>query len=194
MIDTLLKHRERATKLNVPQSLGINEDKYIVVTLHRPSNVDDPSTLEEIMAALEQLALFAPVVFPVHPRTRHKLEAIRQSSSSEHQRRLHFIDPQGYLEFINLVAGSALVITDSGGVQEETTVLRVPCITLRNNTERPITLTRGTNQLVGTNPQAMLATAQAVLTQQWQLPDLLPDLWDGLAAQRIVDVIEDYFS
>jgi UDP-N-acetylglucosamine 2-epimerase (non-hydrolysing) len=189
MIDTLLAHRARAVDLQMPQHYGLKEHGYAVVTLHRPSNVDNPASLQAIFEKLQQLADLLPVIFPVHPRTRARLAELMGSGQADGNRRLYLTEPHGYLEFIGLIESAAMVITDSGGIQEETTVLGTPCLTLRENTERPITIFCGTNQLLGSDPSAILPAAHRILTGAWQPPNCTPDLWDGKAAQRIVDVL-----
>lgn len=189
MIDTLLAHRARALELQMPARYALEERRYAVVTLHRPSNVDDPASLQAIIEKLQQLADSLPVIFPIHPRTRARLAELKGDMYGSGHPDLHLIEPHGYLEFIGLVGSAALVITDSGGVQEETTILGTPCLTLRENTERPITLTCGTNQLLGSNPAAIPSAAENVLSGAWQPPACTPDKWDGNAAQRIVDVL-----
>ncbi len=180
MIDTLLANVERAQNRSVRTDLGLPDD-YGLITMHRPSNVDDPKTLEPLMGALSELAKELPLVFPVHPRTRPALAPWDDSPG------LFLVEPQGYLDFLNLEASARLVLTDSGGIQEETTALGVPCLTLRENTERPITILEGTNQLVGTQPDNILATARAVLEAPPE--PQCPALWDGKAAQRIADTL-----
>lgn len=186
MIDTLLRHREAAAKSDIRFRLGIHRATgYVLVTLHRPSNVDDPAKLSGILRALAELACETPVVFPIHPRTRKN--AIEAGLGPE-LNRLVTIDPLGYLEFLNLMSNAGAVITDSGGVQEETTVLGVPCITVRENTERPVTVSFGTNQLVGTDPAAVLRAVRGAL--HGPRPECrLPAMWDGQAASRIAGVI-----
>ena len=186
MIDTLLRHRESANKSNVRARLGVDSGcGYALVTLHRPSNVDDLSKLAGLLCALDELARELPVVFPIHPRTRkNAMEAGLEPELG----RLVTTDPLGYLDFLNLMSNAQVVITDSGGVQEETTVLGVPCLTVRENTERPATIACGTNRLVGTSPDAILRAARQVLHGP-RLESRLPELWDGNAARRIVDVL-----
>jgi UDP-N-acetylglucosamine 2-epimerase (non-hydrolysing) len=186
MIDTLLRHRESANKSNVRARLGVDSGcGYVLVTLHRPSNVDDLSKLAGLLCALDELARELPVVFPIHPRTRkNAMEAGLEPELG----RLVTTDPLGYLDFLNLMSNAQVVITDSGGVQEETTVLGVPCLTVRENTERPATIACGTNRLVGTSPDAILRAARQVLHGP-RLESRLPELWDGNAARRIVDVL-----
>lgn len=187
MIDTLLQHRERAKKTGAIAARGLGAGGYALVTLHRPSNVDDPAQFEPLMDALAALAADLPVVFPVHPRTRGALDAwaARRGGAPAG---LLLEPPIGYLEFLNLMAEAKLVLTDSGGIQEETTVLGVPCLTLRENTERPVTLDVGTNILVGRDPQKMLSAAREILRGRVK-QGRLPEKWDGRAAERIADVI-----
>ncbi len=185
MIDTLLRHRAAAAQTGVLERLQLEESGYALVTLHRPSNVDDPRKLGAFLCALGSLARELPVVFPIHPRTlKNAVEAGLQPQLD----RLIVTEPFGYLEFVRLMSCARLAITDSGGVQEETTVLGVPCLTVRENTERPVTIECGTNRLVGSDPAAMLAAAREVLCDQPR-PAALPELWDGNAAQRIVEVL-----
>ncbi len=182
MIDTLLAHRERALALGVPASMGLPA-RYGVVTLHRPANVDAAADAARLLDALERTARLVPLVFPMHPRTRAAFE--RHGLGGRLAGAVRTEEPLGYLEFLGLVAGSALVLTDSGGVQEETTVLGVPCLTLRENTERPATVTSGTNRIVGTLPADIEGAARAALSGPPAART--PDLWDGRAAVRIVD-------
>jgi len=181
MIDTLLAHRERAALSPILANLQIKPQQYAVVTLHRPSNVDDYATFGGIMSSLNEIALDLPVIFPIHPRTKKRLAEWQIFCSDA----IRFVEPLGYIDFLKLVSEARIVLTDSGGIQEETTVLGVPCITLRNNTERPVTVTDGTNHLAGVEPEAILKIVNQVLTN-WQKPDKLPALWDGKAAERIV--------
>src|SRR5712691_3806300 len=184
MIDSLLKHLPRAKESTIRQDLQLNE--YALVTLHRPSNVDDPATLERILETLEKIGNRIPVIFPVHPRTE---KLILEMPSAERllnaANGLAFIDPLGYLDFISLYSGARLVLTDSGGIQEETSVLGIPCLTLRENTERPITVTMGTNAIVGTDPEKILTAAFAALNETARQPGSIP-LWDGHTADRIL--------
>ncbi|KAA1418072.1 UDP-N-acetylglucosamine 2-epimerase (non-hydrolyzing) [Mumia zhuanghuii] len=183
MIDTLLAHRDRFDGSRVRDELGL-ADRYGVATLHRPGNVDDPAALKPLVEALTSVADEIDIVLPVHPRGAARLE---QSGLLAHPR-VHAVDPVGYTEFLGLVADSALVVTDSGGIQEETTVLGVPCLTLRPNTERPVTITDGTNQLV--NPQSLPAAAAKALAAGRPTTWPVPPLWDGHAGERIArDVV-----
>lgn len=192
MIDTLLAHRAAAERLDVPSRLGLTANGYVVLTLHRPSNVDDLSTLERLVQALGRIGRDVPVVFPVHPRTRPALS--RSASAAELVRAgtLRLIEPLGYLEFVGLMAASRAVLTDSGGIQEETTVLGIPCLTLRENTERPITIKSGTNRLVGTDPPTIVAAWNAIGQDSGRTAR--PPLWDGRAAARIVEVMRSQLA
>jgi UDP-N-acetylglucosamine 2-epimerase (non-hydrolysing) len=184
MIDSLMKHLPRAKESTVRQDLQLNQ--YGVLTLHRPSNVDDPRTLRKILEAIETIGNRIPIVFPVHPRTQ---KMITDLVSAERvllaANGLMFINPLGYLDFLSLYSGARLVLTDSGGIQEETSVLGIPCLTLRENTERPITVTMGTNTIVGTDPEKITAAAFAALNETARQPVSIP-LWDGHTADRIV--------
>jgi UDP-N-acetylglucosamine 2-epimerase (non-hydrolysing) len=188
MIDTLVKHRRRAEELRLWQRLGAQRRGYAVLTLHRPSAVDDRRVLESILEAVHAIQRVLPVVFPLHPRTERRLEQFRLEQSLRAMRQLLVLPAMGYLEFLSLMIGARLVLTDSGGVQEETTALGVPCLTLRNSTERPVTLSHGTNRLVGRAPSAIVEAALGALATPSR-PRALPDLWDGQAAGRILRVL-----
>jgi UDP-N-acetylglucosamine 2-epimerase (non-hydrolysing) len=181
MADTLLANLSRARESGVLAELGLVNRGYGVVTLHRPANVDDPAALAGLIDALNTVAERLPLVFPTHPRTKAVLEAAALHPD------VRLLPPAGYLDFVALQAGAALVLTDSGGVQEETTMLGVPCLTLRDNTERPITVTEGTNQVIGRDPANIVRYALAVLAD----PPVArrPALWDGRAGERIAEVI-----
>ncbi len=182
MIDTLVALEERFRAAGTAQRLGVETGAYVLVTLHRPALVDGP-LLATTMEQLAALALEMPVVFPVHPRTRKMLESIE----SEHPG-LHLCEPLGYLDFLSLLADAGAVLTDSGGIQEETTYLGIPCFTLRANTERPITITAGTNTLLGLDPAAIAQIPTALAQRPAKSPEP-PPLWDGQASQRIADVV-----
>ncbi len=184
MIDTLLACRELSRRSTIRDDLRLTGRSFGVLTLHRPANVDDPEVLAGILAAIGQIQGELPVVFPVHPRTRKALEGRDLAAMPG----LIVTEPLGYLDFMKLLAEARLVLTDSGGIQEETTVLGVPCLTLRNNTERPITIEQGTNTLVGLDRQRIVAAARRVLSGPSRA-GRVPDLWDGRAAARIVDVL-----
>jgi UDP-N-acetylglucosamine 2-epimerase (non-hydrolysing) len=189
MIDTLQHHLPRALNSTVLSEFGLSPSEYAVVTLHRPSNVDEREGLERLVHMLLELGLKLPVVFPVHARTRDRLAEFGLEASLRRRLSINLCDPLGYLDFLGLMANARLVLTDSGGIQEETTVLGVPCLTLRKNTERPVTITEGTNRLVDPDdPQAALAAADEILAAP--MPMLCrPEYWDGHAGDRIVRVI-----
>ncbi len=189
MIDSLLEHLKLAERSTVRADLGLNDGDYAVLTLHRPSNVDDRETFEAITGAIVEIAEKLPLVFPVHPRTRAQINAFGLAGRLESVR-VRLIEPLGYLDFMRLYSGARLVLTDSGGLQEETTVLGIPCLTLRNNTERPITIEMGTNVLVGTDPKTITRAAFAVIgDEKAKSKSKIPPLWDGHAAERICDVL-----
>ncbi|MET0648630.1 MAG: UDP-N-acetylglucosamine 2-epimerase (non-hydrolyzing) [Pyrinomonadaceae bacterium] len=190
MIDSLLKQLERAKGSRVREELGVAGSDYAVVTLHRPSNVDDPRVLRGILSALKRLGERLPIVFPIHPRTRKNLDEFGLLEANETDARVRLVEPLGYLDFLRLYSGARLVLTDSGGIQEETTALGVPCLTLRENTERPVTVELGTNRVVGTDPERIFAEADKALANVEQNePPRVPPLWDGNTAGRILDAL-----
>jgi UDP-N-acetylglucosamine 2-epimerase (non-hydrolysing) len=188
MIDSLEQCRSAWEHSDAVARLGLARGEYGVVTLHRPSNVDDPATLRGLVKALAEIGRRLPLVFPVHPRTRARLEATDTESESLGRTCARFVPPLGYLDFIALVAGARLVLTDSGGLQEETTSLSVPCLTLREQTERPVTVTLGTNRIVGTSPDRIVTEAIRALVEP-PPTNSRPPLWDGHAAERIVTIL-----
>jgi UDP-N-acetylglucosamine 2-epimerase (non-hydrolysing) len=188
MIDTLLRHREKAEQSKILETLGLEAHRYAVLTLHRPSNVDDPQVLAKLLDALEVVQRDMPLIFPAHPRTRAQLQAFGLGSRLESLRDLRILDPIGYLDFLKLMAGARLVLTDSGGIQEETTILQVPCLTLRENTERPVTVELGSNRLVGADPERIVSAYREVSADAGAACGI-PPLWDGRAAQRIVSTL-----
>ncbi len=201
MIDCLLQHRDLAARSPILERLGVRRNgsgcrPYGVLTLHRPSNVDDPETLRGILSAVSAVATELPVFFPVHPRTRKNIQTfdldryLADATASEGAGIVP-LDPLGYLDFLALNDQARLVLTDSGGVQEETTVLGVPCLTLRENTERPVTVEHGSNQIVGVDPDCILAAARGILRNPAR-SSRRPPLWDGLAASRIVNVLRQH--
>jgi UDP-N-acetylglucosamine 2-epimerase (non-hydrolysing) len=183
MVDTLLANLGRAVEGDTLRRLGLEPRGYGLATLHRPANVDEPAVLATLLPALEEVARMCPLVLPAHPRTAQRLR------DADLSRRVRVIPPAGYLDFVALEASARLVLTDSGGVQEETTVLGVPCLTLRDNTERPITLTEGTNQLVGRDPDRIVTVARQVLADP--PARRRPTLWDGRAGHRIASALLD---
>ena len=187
MIDSLLDHLKVAAASNVRDSVGVGSESYAVCTLHRPSNVDDRDTFTDIIDALIEISKALPIVIPAHPRTRAKIDEfglLERISSSN----IRLIDPLGYVDFMRLYSGAELVLTDSGGLQEETTVLGIPCLTLRENTERPVTIELGTNILVGTDPEKIKQAAFEALAGDRKPENAkVPPLWDGKAAGRICD-------
>lgn len=199
MIDTLLRNLKRATP--VEQTLDCLADSrrflegsegYAVLTLHRPSNVDDPVVLRRLVESMCEISRRLPIVFPVHPRTRRRIEEAGLADLLE-QADIEEMDPLPYLGLLGLLNKARLVLTDSGGLQEETTALGIPCVTLRDNTERPITVTEGTNTIVGTDPQRIMATVEDILSTGGKR-GRVPELWDGHAAERIRDVLLDWFA
>lgn len=192
MIDTLLKNLEKAQSSAILKDLRsqrlINGDDFAVLTLHRPSNVDDQGVFSKILDGLEVIQNDLPILFPIHPRTRKNLAASDLGKRVKSMKGLQLMDPVGYFDFLKLMSSARLVLTDSGGIQEETTVLKVPCLTLRENTERPVTVQIGSNQLVGSDPQKMIDSYQNIKSGRWRIPQI-PPLWDGKASQRIVKII-----
>jgi len=204
MIDTLLKNKKRAENSNILKNLGlknkINTKKYAIVTLHRPSNVDDPKILKGILNALNILSNEIPIIFPAHPRTIKKIknfklielinykENILSKKIKKPIRNIQIIPPLSYFDFLCLMSNATIVLTDSGGIQEETTFLGIPCLTLRNNTERPITLKVGTNVLVRNDPQRIINKARNILNNG-KSKKKIPKYWDGKAAKRIIDIL-----
>ena len=192
MIDSLMAQLERARKSDVLANLNLVEEQYAVLTLHRPSNVDEQDAFVRILDALAQISERLPIVFPAHPRTRKMIEELGLSGRVESMRNLRWIDPVGYLDFLRLMSCARLVLTDSGGIQEETTVLGIPCITLRENTERPITVDLGTNTIAGTDTKKIVAAANRALDNPPDKSKLrIPEYWDGHTAERILDALSE---
>ena len=190
MIDSLQNNLEVARALPTQEQLGLKGIDYALLTLHRPSNVDLLDSFERILAALEAIGSKLPIVFPVHPRTRKTITELGLSDRVSSIKALRLIDPLGYLDFLNLSSSARLVLTDSGGIQEETTALGIPCLTLRDNTERPITVEMGTNIVVGTDTTKIIAAASATLNGSARKPLKQPPLWDGHTSERILDALE----
>jgi len=180
MIDTLLKQMNRFKQPEIWTELNLKEKEYIVMTLHRPANVDQESQLKDLINTIVESSKGLPLVFPVHPRTAKILRNIGIEAPN-----LYLIDPLSYLEFNYLVKNARAVVTDSGGITEETTVMGIPCMTLRDNTERPETITLGTNELLGTNPKAIPPAFEKLLAGEWK-KGVIPELWDGKTAERII--------
>lgn len=193
MIDSLLRNKAKADALSTLETLGLEPKKYATLTLHRPRLVDDPKTLTDVLGALEEIAADVPIVFPIHPRTRNRLTEFGLAERVERIANMRLVEPLGYLEFLKLNANAFVVLTDSGGLQEETTALRVPCLTLRENTERPITCEIGTNRLVGFDPN-MILEAYRELKGGTARVGKIPKFWDGRAAERIADVLTEIFE
>jgi UDP-N-acetylglucosamine 2-epimerase len=187
MIDTLVTHLDRFDAARMRATLDLPE-RFAVATMHRPANVDAPEQAARVAAMLRGVADLVPLVVPLHPRGRPTLEAAGLRADA----RLRVIDPLGYVDFLSLVRGAALVVTDSGGIQEETTILGVPCLTVRPNTERPITISHGTNRLV--EPELVVPAARAILGGEVSVPEGPPPLWDGRSGERIADVIADWLA
>ncbi len=190
MIDTLLKNKEKANASKILDESNLSAGAYAVLTLHRPANVDDPVVLGRILDALEVIQQDLPIVFPIHPRTRKNIAGSSLAGRVKTMTDLRLIDPVGYLDFLKLTSSARLVLTDSGGIQEETTILKVPCITLRENTERPVTAEIGSNQIVGTDPEKIISAYREVIDGHWR-ESRIPDLWDGHAAERIVEILTE---
>jgi UDP-N-acetylglucosamine 2-epimerase (non-hydrolysing) len=186
MIDSLFYNLKKAERSAIREDLNLSGKNYAVLTLHRPSNVDEQEIFTNLLDAIVSIGEKLPVVFPVHPRTRGNIEKFGFSEKVRNSN-VRLIEPQGYLDFMRLYSGARLVLTDSGGLQEETTALGIPCLTLRENTERPITIELGTNHLVGTNPQKIKETAFDILENNSKKDAKIPPLWDGHAAERICD-------
>ena len=186
MIDTLFRYRERARASSILGALAVEPRGYGLLTLHRPSNVDTEDALRPLLGVVARIQAESPVVFPVHPRTRGRLE--RLNGAMPAMANLRLVDPLPYLDSLELMANARCVLTDSGGIQEETTALGVPCLTLRENTERPITVSRGTNWVIGVEPASIYAHWRRAADWQWPAGEL-PELWDGQAAQRIVKIL-----
>lgn len=183
MIDTLLANRSRFVKPSVYDELNLQPQRYLALTMHRPANVDETEKLKRLMNEIVTNVQGLPIVFPIHPRTAKIFKDLGIEAPN-----LHTVEPMGYLEFNYLVERSKAVVTDSGGITEETTVMGVPCITLRDNTERPETCTIGTNELIGTNPDHIKPALDRLFAGQWKKGSI-PPLWDGHAAERIVDIL-----
>lgn len=188
MIDTLLMNLPRAQAIDISSKLGVEHKNYAVLTLHRPSNVDDPIVFGRILSALLDIQTKIPIVFPVHPRTRSRMKEFDIGTRFAEAKNIRMVDPLGYVEFLSLTSRCKFALTDSGGLQEETTALGIPCLTLRENTERPITEEQGTNTVVGTDDRRIREESWKILEGKGKA-GRVPDLWDGKASERIVDAV-----
>jgi len=195
MIDALLKHKEKAKKSDILKRHSLKGKNYCVLTLHRPSNVDKRKDFENVISIIKEIQKKIPIVFPIHPRALKNLnrlglnKILSESNPEIDKDNLKLLNPLGYLDFLCLMSNSKFVLTDSGGVQEETTVLGIPCITLRKNTERPVTVEHGTNLLVSTDRKKVVSKAMEVIDNRIKLKNKIPELWDGKAAERIVKIL-----
>lgn len=188
MIDTLLEQVERARQQDTLVRLGLQSGQFGVVTLHRPSNVDHPDILAGLVEVLVEISAELPLVFPVHPRTAGRLQAFGLETTVKEAPGIHCLDPLGYLDFLCLTSQARVIVTDSGGLQEESTALGVPCLTMRSNTERPVTVDEGTSTLVGNSAAQLKSLLRSVLDGQYKTGSC-PSLWDGQAAMRIVEIL-----
>jgi UDP-N-acetylglucosamine 2-epimerase (non-hydrolysing) len=190
MIDSLFQNLERARGSQIKTDLGLANKDYGVLTLHRPSNVDALETFARILSALDTITQTLPVIFPVHPRTRKTIAELGLGARVASIKNLRLIEPLGYLDFLSLYSTARLVLTDSGGIQEETTVLGIPCLTLRENTERPITVELGTNVVVGADTERIITAASAALNGSAKRTIHQLPFWDGHTSERILDALE----
>ena len=197
MIDTLMHFRHKAARSDILDSMNLADKAYSLLTLHRPSNVDSPEIFEKILLGLTEISQHLPIIFPSHPRTRKMISKFNLDQYFKYPEApfpidnpegILLVDPLGYLDFLKMMTQAKIVLTDSGGIQEETTILGVPCLTLRENTERPVTVSEGTNTIVGTNPDTMVRECLKILRDEVK-ESQIPPLWDGHAAQRIVEVL-----
>jgi len=189
MIDTLLNSKTKIEDSDILEKLGIKQGAFVSLTLHRPSNVDNEKNFRKILSALEVIQQEIPIVFPIHPRTRKMIDELGLGDYIAGMKNLILSEPMGYFDFGRLISASRFVLTDSGGIQEETTVYGIPCITLRENTERPVTAWEGTNELAGCDTQKIISFARLIMDGQWK-KGKVPDLWDGHTAERIIAVLE----
>lgn len=190
MIDSLVHYRQKAQALEVMTPLGVTKGDYVLMTMHRPANVDTAEGLSNILQIIQNTGQYRKVLFPIHPRTRNNIERFGLNDRLLSLQNLILTEPQGYLEFLNLMENAALVVTDSGGIQEETTYLQAPCLTFRDSTERPVTVELGTNQLLADlNPDTVHQKVVEILEGRAK-KGIVPPLWDGRAAERIADILE----
>lgn len=190
MIDSLIFNQTKIQKSTILSELGLEKGNFATLTLHRPSNVDSQQSFTSIIKALEHIQQKITIVFPIHPRTQAMINRFGLDSSLAGMKNLKIIEPLGYFDFGKLISDSLFALTDSGGIQEETTVQQIPCITLRENTERPVTITEGTNELAGSDTDRIIELAELIMTGKWK-QGRIPDLWDGQTAGRIVNAIKE---
>ncbi len=190
MIDSLVMHLKKAQASIILEQLGVGERGYSLVTIHRPANVDDPENLQKILTAFNEIQKSIKIIFPIHPRTRKMIQTFGFQNQVDQMQNLKLIDPVGYFDFVRLMEKSRFVLTDSGGIQEETTFLKIPCLTLRENTERPITIEVGSNMLVGMNPEIIIQQSQQIMMGKWKKSQV-PEYWDGHTAERIVQILTE---
>ncbi len=193
MIDSLIRFFDKAEASTIMDTLQVRPDEYALVTLHRPSNVDNRESFVRLLDAFEVIEKDLKIIFPIHPRTRKMIDQLGLRDKVRAMRNLHLLEPLGYLDFVKLERHAKLLLTDSGGIQEETTYLGIPCITMRENTERPVTVEMGTNMLVGSDTDKIIRETKNILDGKWKNGQI-PPLWDGKAAQRIVKIISEELS
>jgi len=190
MIDSLIQYKDKAKQSKILDKIGINQNKYALITLHRPSNVDNKEGLLTILNAFEEISKFTKLVFPIHPRTRKQIKIFDLEEKVKNMTNLILTEPVGYYDFLKLQMNAKFILTDSGGIQEESTYFEVPCLTLRPNTERPITITQGTNTLVKLETQSIIDEAKKILSGNTKSGSI-PQYWDGKTAERIVNIFKD---
>ncbi|MBT6049831.1 MAG: UDP-N-acetylglucosamine 2-epimerase (non-hydrolyzing) [Lentimicrobiaceae bacterium] len=193
MIDWVFHYLDKADRSTVLRRFDINQQDFVLVTLHRPSNVDDQTVLEQILNALEKIQEKIKIIFPIHPRTKKKIDDLEDSNYMISSQNICFCEPLGYLDFLKLIKSAKVVLTDSGGIQEESTALGVPCLTLRENTERPITIEKGTNKLVEISTEKIIKSVEEILSNA-NINSIIPSLWDGNASGRIIDILNKRLS
>ena len=189
MIDSIMRYKEEAEKRETYKNYGLNKKNYSLLTLHRPSNVDEEKSLQKMYEIIKKISQYIPVLFPVHPRTRECFKNFNIEVNTNNSNSIIFEKPLGYIEHLNLIMNAKFVLTDSGGIQEETTVLKVPCLTLRKNTERPITVTIGTNTLVGNDEKKIMENIWRILNGTYKNSPERPLYWDGKTAKRTIDIL-----
>jgi UDP-N-acetylglucosamine 2-epimerase (non-hydrolysing) len=193
MIDSLIQYREKSKSSKFLHELNLTNNKYVLTTIHRPSNVDQKENLQKIVTIFEGLLTNFPIIFPIHPRTQKNIELFGLKERFGNLKNVKIVEPIGYLDFINLMANAIFVLTDSGGIQEETTYLGIPCITMRDNTERPITVEVGTNYLIGLNVEEVIKVGNNLINGNVKTHKV-PELWDGHVAERIIKIIINYLE